>query len=369
MPQGWDNPWVAVPGGDPIPAALNGPNASSVFPLFSNYATWPLDLPPTTTDQWNVSYQRQVSPNWMVAANYLGNFINHIWYSTQINPAIYGPGATTANTNQRRVLFRQNPIEGQYYASVQEVKTDGNSRYNAVMFQVQRRSAAGLSVQANYTFSRCETDRWNTAPGVDGLSIMVPDHPELDRARCPNSPEHNVASSVVYQIPESESGSGIVRALTRGWQVSGILLARSGSYYTVNSGTDVALIGQCCGTIGSPYQRANQMLDDPFMPNRSYEQWLNPAAFQSAAPGAFGTMPLDAIQAVPMWNVDMAVSRSFRFGGDRQIQLRAEVFNVLNTVTPGNPSIILGSSDFGKVTSLAGGTAPRVIQLGAKYQF
>jgi hypothetical protein len=366
MPQGWDNPWVAVPGGDPIPAALDGPNASSVFPLFSNYATWPLDLPPTTTDQWNISYQRQIAANWMVSANYLGNFVDHIWYSTQINPAVFGPGASTANTNQRRVLFQQNPTEGQYYASVQEVKPDGSSRYNAVMLQVQRRGD-GLSVQGNYTFSHCETDRWNTSPGVDGLSIMVPGRPELDRARCQNSPDHNVSSSIVYQIPYA--GSGMVRALSSGWQVSGILSARSGSYYTVNSGTDVALIGQCCGTIGSPFQRANQVLDDPFMPNRSYVQWLNPNAFQSAAAGAFGTMPLDAIRAVARWNIDMALSRSFRFGGNRQVQLRAEGFNVLNTVTPGNPQTTLGSSDFGRVTSLAGGTAPRVIQLGAKYQF
>jgi hypothetical protein len=368
MPEGWDNPWVAVPGGDPIPAALNGPNKSSVFPLFSNYASWPLDLPPTSTDQWNVSYQRQLAANWMVAANYLGNFIDHIWYSTQINPAIFGPGATTANANQRRVLFLQNPIEGQYYASVQEVKPDGSSRYNAVMLQVQRRTAGGLSVQGNYTFSHCETDRWNTSPGVDGLSIVVPDHPELDRGRCPNSPNHNVSSSIVYQIPYA--GTGVMRGLTGGWQVSGILSARSGAYYTINSGTDVALIGQCCGTIGSPFQRANQVLDDPFMPNRSYAQWLNPAAFQSAAPGAFGTMPLDAIQAVPRWNIDIALSRSFKFGGgDRQIQLRAEAFNLLNTVTPGNPQTTLGSTDFGRVTALAGGTAPRVMQLGAKYQF
>jgi Carboxypeptidase regulatory-like domain/TonB dependent receptor len=367
MPEGWDNPWVAVPGGDPIPAALNGPNKSSVFPLFSNYASWPLDLPPLSVDQWNVSYQRQIAANWMVAANYLGNFIDHVWYSTQINPAIFGPGATTANTNQRRVLFQQNPTEGQYYASVQEVIPDGTSRYNAVMLQVQRRRAGGLSVQGNYTFSHCETDRWNTSPGVDGLSIVVPDHPELDRARCGTSPNHNLSSSIVYQIPDA--GAGVVRVITAGWQVSGILSARSGTYYTVNSGTDVALIGQCCGTIGSPFQRANQILDDPFMPNRSYAQWLNPAAFQSAAPGAFGTMPLDAIQAVPRWNIDMALSRSLKLGADRQVQLRLEAFNLLNTVTPGNPSTTLGTTDFGKVTGLAGGTAPRVIQLGAKYQF
>jgi len=222
-------------------------------------------------------------------------------------------------------------------------------------------------VQGNYTFSHCETDRWNTSPGVDGLSIMVPDHPELDRARCNNSPNHNVSSSIVYQIPDA--GSGVARAITGGWQISGILSARSGTYYTVNSGTDVALIGQCCGTIGSPFQRANQVLDDPFMPNRTYTQWLNPAAFQSAAPGTFGTMPLDAIQAVPRWNIDTALSRSFKLGADRQIQLRLETFNLLNTVTPGNPSTTLGSSDFGRVTSLAGGTAPRILQLGAKYQF
>jgi hypothetical protein len=337
-----------------------------VFPLFSNYASWPLDLPPTSTDQWNVSYQRQIGSNWMVAANYLGNFIDHIWYTTQINPAVFGPGATTANTNQRRVLFQQNPTEGQYYASVQEVRPDGSSRYNAVMFQVQRRATA-FSLTANYTFSHCETDRWNTAPGVDGLSIMVPDHPELDRGRCPNSPNHNASSSVVYQIPSA--GTGFARALTSGWQVSGILSARSGAYYTVNSGTDVALIGQCCGTIGSPFQRANQVLDDPFMPNRTYAQWLNPAAFQSAAPGSFGTMALDAIQAVPRWNIDTALSRSIRLGGDRQIQLRLEAFNLLNTVTPGNPQTTLGSADFGRVNALAGGTAPRIMQLGVKYAF
>jgi hypothetical protein len=105
------------------------------------------------------------------------------------------------------------------------------------------------------------------------------------------------------------------------------------------------------------------------MANRSYAQWLNPAAFQTAAPGAFGTMPLDAIQAVPRWNIDMALSRSLKLGADRQVQLRLEAFNLLNTVTPGNPSTTLGTTDFGKVTGLAGGTAPRVIQLGAKYQF
>jgi len=42
------------------------------------------------------------------------------------------------------------------------------------------------------------------------------------------------------------------------------------------------------------------------------------------------------------------------------------VFNLFNTVTPGNPHTTMSSTDFGKVTSLAGGTAPRVLQVGIK---
>jgi hypothetical protein len=303
----------------------------------------------------------------MVSANYLGNFIDHVWWSDQINPAVYGPGATQANLNARRVLSLQNPTEGRFYASVQEVRADGTSNYHGLLMQVQRRRANGFSVQTNYTISRCTTDRWNSGPGVDGFSVMIPGNREADRGKCANSPEHNLNSSVVYQLPET--GPGVLGAITRGWQISGILSARSGGYYTVNIGSDVALSGQCCGASGAPQQRATQVIADPFAPDRTYAQWLNTAAFQRPAEGAYGTMPLDAIQAVPRWNIDMGLSRSIGLAGSRQVQLRVEVFNVLNTVTPGNPQTTMSSSDFGRVTSLAAGTAPRVIQLAVKYEF
>jgi hypothetical protein len=108
------------------------------------------------------------------------------------------------------------------------------------------------------------------------------------------------------------------------------------------------------------------VLEDPFMPNRSYGQWLNPAAFGRPAAGEYGTMPLDAIQGSHRWNLDTALSRSFGISG-RQVQVRIEAFNLLNTVTAGNPNTTLSSSDFGRVTSAA--NDPRILQLGIKYQF
>ena len=195
-----------------------------------------------------------------MSANYLGNVIDHVWWSDQINPAVYGPGATQANLNQRRVLSRRIRRKGRYYASVQEVRADGTSNYHGLLLQVQRRRASGFSLQAN-TISRCTTDRWNSGPGVDGFSVMIPGNREADRSKCANSPEHNLNASVVYQIPEA--GSGALQAITRGWQLSGILSARSGGYYTVNIGSDVALSGQCCGASGGHAGTSTWVTVDP----------------------------------------------------------------------------------------------------------
>jgi hypothetical protein len=295
-----------------------------------------------------------------VSANYLGNVVRNVWTANQINPAVFAPGATVANTNQRRELFLQSPATGQSYASIQELDPNGTSNYHGLLLSMQRRRADGFSLQGNYTLSRCTTDRWNQEPGVSGSPYMIPGDREADRGKCQNSPEHSVNASVVYQIPTR--GTGLSAALTGGWQVSAILSARSGSYFTVTTGVDNAFSGQ-------PNQRAIQVLDDPFMPNRTFSQWLNAAAFQAPAAGAYGTMPIDAIQGPGRWNIDMGVSRSFRTGADRQVQLRWEVFNVLNTVNLENPVATLSSPDFGKITGLAGGTAPRIMQLAVKYQF
>jgi hypothetical protein len=119
---------------------------------------------------------------------------------------------------------------------------------------------------------------------------------------------------------------------------------------------------------GQPNQRANQVLDNPFAANRTVSQWLNPLAFQAPASGTYGSMPLDAIQGSGRWNVDMGVSRAIPLGG-HQMQLRWEVFNLFNTVNLDNPVSVLNSLDFGRITALAGGTAPRIMQLALKYQF
>ena len=76
--------------------------------------------------QWNISYQRQIGKDWLATINYLGNRTNHILGAREVNQAQnYLPGATTSNTNQRRVTYLLNPAQGQYYSPIVQTD-DGN---------------------------------------------------------------------------------------------------------------------------------------------------------------------------------------------------------------------------------------------------
>jgi hypothetical protein len=63
--------------------------------------------------------------------------------------------------------------------------------------------------------------------------------------------------------------------------------------------------------------------------------------------------------------LDLALVKSFRVRGERQLQIRAEAFNALNTPLWGNPNGILGNSNFGRITSATN----REMQFGLRYAF
>ena len=58
--------------------------------------------------------------------------------------------------------------------------------------------------------------------------------------------------------------------------------------------------------------------------------------------------------------------RLFPMGGARAVEVRAEVFNLLNTANFGAPAATLGAANFGTITSALD---PRVVQLALKFLF
>jgi hypothetical protein len=325
------------------------------------YVNTPLEMQPTSLQQWNLSVQRELG-GWLVAASYLGSHSSHLWRVLELNPAVFGPGATTGNTNQRRVLFRQNPDQGRFYGTIAQLDDTGRANYHAAFLQVQRRLKNNLSVLSNYTLSKCEADPATTE--ITGPTVVDPNNPDLDYSYCAADRRHIVNLSVVWTTPRM--GNGLLGTLFSDWQISPLVRWQTGSRSSVTTGVDNALNGTppAPANFGGG-QRAVQVLEDPYgdgTPNN----YLNRAAFTSPAPGTYSTLPPFSIVNPSSLQNDIAVSRNFKVGGNQSLQFRWEIFNVLNHANFNGPVTALNSPSFGRIQSAGD---PRIMQFALKFRF
>ena len=348
---GWADPYLNYPGGNPFPA-LNNNWATAAFPAFGVYVNAPMDINPTSLHQWNVSAQRQFGP-WMMSATYLGNRSVNLWRATELNPAVFGPGATTGNTNQRRVLIRANPVEGQAYGTIGHVDDTGKGIYHGMLLSAQRRLKDNLSVLTNWTLSKCMSDPATTE--ITGPTIVNPADPDLDYSYCSSDRRHVFNVSVVARTPEFTNPA--LNAVLGSWQFSPLVRWQSGNRATVTTGVDNALTG-----MGG--QRAVQVLDDPYG-DKTPGNYLNRAAFTTPAAGTYSPLkPFTIVNPSRLQN-DLAITRSFRLS-ERTLQFRWEIFNVINRVNYNGPVTALNSASFGQIQSAGD---PRIMQFALKVDF
>ncbi len=347
---GFVDPYQGYPGGNPFPA-LNTAWQTSAFPSYGVYVNAPIDLQPTRLEQWNITVQRQLG-DWMVGASYLGNRSHNLWRATELNPAVFGPGATTGNTNQRRRLNALNAREGSFYGTLAEVDDTGRSNYQGMLLTVQRRLKNNFSVLANYTLSKCMSDPATTE--ITGPTVMNPDNPDADYGYCSSDRRHVANLSAVFQLPE---WSGAMGRMFGRWQIAPIIRRQSGNRSTVTLGTDVALTG-----MGG--QRPNQVLDNVYGDGTA-GNYLNRAAFAAPASGTYGTLAPFTIVNPAIFQNDLAITRTFDVASTR-MQFRWEIFNVINHVNLGAPVTALNAANFGQILTAGD---PRIMQFALKLSF
>jgi hypothetical protein len=351
-PGGFADPYQGYPGGNPFPA-LNTGWATRPFPAFGVYVNSPLNLNPTTLQQWNLSVQRQIG-DWLLAASYLGNHSTHLWRATELNPAVFRPGATTGNTNARRVLELENPVQGQFYGTIGQLDDTGRANYGAMLLSLQRRLKNNLSVLSNWTISKCMSDPATTE--ITGPTIVNPANPNADYAYCASDRRHVVNVSVVARTPDFDNHA--LRAVFGDWQLSPIVRWQSGNRSTVTTGVDNALTG-----LGG--QRAVQILDDPYGAGGP-TAYLTRAAFTSPTAGTYSALsPFTIVNPSNLQN-DFALTRTFKIAAAQSVQFRWEVFNLLNHVNFNAPVTSLNSSSFGQIQSAGD---PRIMQFALKFTY
>jgi hypothetical protein len=169
----------------------------------------------------------------------------------------------------------------------------------------------------------------------------------------------------VWDIPwgsgRANQGHGVLGALVNDWTIAVVVTRQSGIPVAVTQQTNFNAFA------GFGTQRPN-LVGDPELPadERTPARWFNTAAFATAPVFTLGSASRNPVRGPGYRNVDLAVSRRVPMRSGTALELRAEVFNLLNTPPFANPGATLGTATFG-VISAAGD--PRVVQLAAKLLF
>jgi hypothetical protein len=375
-----DNPWLGLQGGNPFPFEWR---ETPKFLPGAVFLPFDEELDTPYVQSWNATVEQQLAGQWLASASYIGSKSERLWNTTAVNGAIFltpqshpslfrGPDTcvlegvtftpcnTTANINQRREqrlwAAQNNPAllaDATLFSNIDEFRADSTANYHGLLLS-GRGSISGVSLNANYTVSRCMSDR--VAPGIPNPNETF--HRGSDRSYCQSDRRHVFNFAVVTTTPQFADRAWNVVASN--WRFAAAARASSGAPLTITSGADRALSG-----LGN--QTADRVLDEVYEDRSGglNTQYFNRAAFALPALGSYGNTDFFSMRGFATWNLDVALSRLFSLGTHR-IEARWEVFNPFNVAIPNDPNTALSSPVFGRVTTMRD---PRIMQFAAKYVF
>ena len=348
------DPWDSIFAGatDPFPRAH--------LPV-SDFSTYHFTLPVAggvidsgskvaSIEDRNLTVEAQLDANTAVSIAYVGNHAQHIAGSRQLNPALYGPGATLANEQSRRIYPGLGAVE---IASSYEY-----ADYNGVQVSGVRRVSSGLHVLTNLTWGKVLD---NTSSATEG-NAGPPNPFNLNSSRGPADYDAKLRYnlSAVYDLPRMDVGR-LARSFVNGWQLNTILNASTGTPITILSGTDRSLSGvgnDYADIVGSPARPAG---------TSSVAQYFNKAAFRQAAIGTFGDSSRGMLRGPGALEVDLSGFKDIPVSERLRLQFRVEAFNVINRANFANPgSTVASAATFARITAAG---SPRVLQFALRTTF
>ncbi len=352
---------------DPFPAVLPPPK-NATFPTPVLAVTYDpannSQMKPPVTYNYNFTVEHQFLGGWLGRIAYVGSESRHLTETIELNPAVYTPGST-AGTDARRLF--------QPFGSIGQSSQDINSNYNALQATAQKRMSNGLTVLANYTYSKSLDDVPN-GQGNAGIASQsdspipwyLPGRHQFDYGRSDFDHEQNFVLSYTWQTPALSRINLLVREILGSWETTGILSVRSGGPVTVLAGQDRSQTGiqQDRGVL----LNSNVFGSGACKNTAPCVDYLNTTAFGIPALGTYGNIGKGSFSGPGFLNWDVGLLKNFPLKSERYIlQFHAEFFNVLNRANFGNPNASVQAAGFGTITGTSGD--PRIGQLALKVLF
>jgi hypothetical protein len=343
------------------------------------------NLPLPYAQDWDLNIQRSLGHDMLLEVGYVGTKGTKLPRFIEANPTVYIPGqSTTDNVDQRRIhsgCGLNDPESACEFASTGLISGIANSSYNALETSLRKRFSHGLSFLASYTYSHAIDDVSSFNISGSG-SIQVAG--ENDLAQDPNNlaaergsslfdARHRLVFSYQWSLPFWQQQHSWYQHAFGGWQLNGIVTAMSGTPFTVFDSRDTSFQGSAPEITGFSANRPNIVAGQhPNSGPRKVNAWLNASAFSlvpqddSLPTQQFGNEGRNAAVGPRYSNWDFAATKNIRVAESKDLQFRAEFFNVLNHTNFHLPNSDISSPTFNQLLKAE---PPRLVQFALKFLF
>jgi hypothetical protein len=316
------------------------------------------DLATPYVQQYSFTLQHQLMKDLSLQVAYVGNSSRKMMLHRDGNLPTFIPGQSTAgNVNARR------PILPGTYAQLTTAESASNAHYDSLQITVDRRFARGFSIFASYTFGKAidEVSEDPTNPVI--LSLTDSRSRAYDRGPSSLDIRHILNISYLWQLPRFENLGAAGKYLLGGWDFNGLARIQSGNSVNVTAGRDTNLDGNgtdrpdLVGTVSLPGGRSR---------DERMARFFNTAAFAFPQTGNLGTAGRNLLHGPGAISWDATLMKNIPVREKHRVQLRLEVFSVMNHLNLGNPVANASNANFGRILN---GGGERVAQVGLKYIF
>ena len=318
---------------------------------------------------YNVNVQRELGASMVATIGYAGsrgyNLVNAI-EGNPVVPVVQADGS---------LLFpagapRRNPA----WSSIDLRTSDGHSTYNSLQAMLQKRFSQGYQVQLSYTLSKT-MDNTQAQLNVDSVNTSVyaqnPYNPDADWSAAAFDIRHVFAGNVTWEVPGLANNP-----VLSGWQINSIVSLRSGLPFSPSISTpnwsrdgNVSNGAEDRPNVKPGVDPGGLIAGDP-------NHWFDTSVFTLPPAGTLGNTPRDFLRGPGFANVDLSFVKNQPTAGGTKLQLRLEIFNLLNRANFAVPNraVFAGASATDPVLPTAGqitrtANSSRQLQFSGKVVF
>ena len=351
---------------DGVPPVPSPDLGNGIIPIQSNVSaiTIPKDFNRGYVKSFNAAVQKEFKWGFVGEAAYVGTRQIDQLGTLELNWSPIGGGQAGRQLNKKFGRTAQTRL----------VAPIGDTKYDALQTRLDRRFANGIQLGVSYTLSK--STGIAGAPNSDGVPrIMIPEYYSLNTAISPFDRTHNLNITNLTELPFGPGKpwltDGMAAAILGGWQVNNLISFWSGLPFDITaSGTSL--------NAPESAQRADQVKSDVEILGGigRGNAYFDPLAFKPVTEARFGTAPWGAVRGPGYANWDFGLFRAIPLPHKSDVQIRFEVFNLLNTAHFNNPGgnvsnlqlnpdgTVRNLNGFAEVTSAYG---ERQMRLGVRF--